>query len=655
MMRKLSRLLALFLLLSLILSCVAMANPETQEPGEPDAPATPEDPAEPDAPEDPTEPEAPEYVFPDDWSRDALIFAVENGILAGDENRNLHPADNITRAEMAAVLVRLLGATKSVDLSAYTDVPEDAWYYKELSAAVAAGIFGGVSDTQMNPGANITREQAVVVLCRAFGIVSMERELYKEFSDGGGISAYARDSVSSMREMEMVNGYSDGSFLPQNPITRAEVAQLLYNIFDVIADSPEELPESGWALYRGTEALPDTMTLDGTLILGQNTPSPISAADWSITEALILRTGEDTQAKLGGLSVEKLVCAPLSGSVEADAQTVCLWGKGTSYVGSAQKLICVDGSHSAKGSYDTLELRAGKLILEGEVSHVSLLDHTHLTLNGTAQNISVDGRGVIVDGSGHAAYILINFGDFDISVSYDEMDDDWYQEYQKEHDNALNVVQTMRVACTVQKDTALYKSTNGTDLIRSLPAGTIVYNEWHPAGDWFYASLEDGTKGWIPRWDCYIPDDTVTTDGTLDYSKATKEGFVDLMGYDSKTEYLIWVSRYTQKVIVYQGSQGDWEVIQTFPCSSGENNTPTPEGIYEIYDRTGRWNFDFYYVNDVSIFSGGHAFHSILMNYNGSVYDDRVGIPLSHGCIRMLPDDCAYIYDLPEGTRVIVY
>ena len=91
-------------------------------------------------PEKPETPEKIEYVYPDDWSRDALMFAVENGILAGDENHNLNPRSNITRAEMAAVLVRLLGATQETSLSALTDVLEGAWYVKELSAAVKAGI-----------------------------------------------------------------------------------------------------------------------------------------------------------------------------------------------------------------------------------------------------------------------------------------------------------------------------------------------------------------------------------------------------------------------------------------------------------------------------------------------------------------------------------
>ena len=60
-------------------------------------------------------------------------------------------------------------------------------------------------------------------------------------------------------------------------------------------------------------------------------------------------------------------------------------------------------------------------------------------------------------------------------------------------------------------------------------------------------------------------------------------------------------------------------------------------------------------MNKITVFHGGHAFHSILYKYDGSIYNNRVGVSLSHGCIRMLPDDVNYIYNLPLHTRVVVY
>ncbi len=730
---------------------------EAEEPTEPDQePTEPsEDPTEPS--EEPTEPE---YEYPDDWSRPALMFAVENGILKGDANHNLNPTNNITRAEMAAVLTRMLGSTGSADLSVFTDVDPNAWYCKELSAAVAAGIFNGTTATTFAPNAPITREQAMVVLSRSFGIATVNSEAYTQFTDGKTVSEYARFAVGAMKEMGLVNGYTDGSVQPLKTITRAEVAQLLFNIFDTIANTPEEITGEGRILYRGTDPLPEELTVEGSLILAQGTAPDLSVTNWNIGEALVLRTQDGLDLDLSGLTAKQLViCA--EGKVSSSIDQVWLGGSGVEYTGDATYLGSLLGSHKATGNYGIVLIRGGsvdidgtapilemnsntsaklnsscetvtmeqkatlyldgscstvtmsnltvlemtgscdslktgilaratihgncitaemgpsstltlggnsqsihmggfsKLIAKGHVDLIVMAAEDSLILDGTADKIEVEKVDATLEGTGRAKLITIYDSGCKCTLAADKINNIWYDTYGRDYENALKEVQTMRVACTVLRDTFLCGNQNLTNYLTPLPKGAIVYNEWHPAGDVFKVSYTDKNgkywQGWTDRWACDIPDDTITTNGALDYSDATKEGWVDAKGYDSATDYLVWISRYTQKVIVFQGSKGNWKVIKTMPCSSGANNTPTPAGSFTIYSRTGRWNFDYYYVNNVSIFNGGHAFHSILMNYNDTVYDDRVGIPLSHGCIRMLDEDCNYIYKLPMGTRVIVW
>ena len=96
-------------------------------------------------------------------------------------------------------------------------------------------------------------------------------------------------------------------------------------------------------------------------------------------------------------------------------------------------------------------------------------------------------------------------------------------------------------------------------------------------------------------------------------------------------------------------------MIHTFRCATGTNYTPTPAGTFEIYDHTGRWDQEKYYVGYVSIFNGNHAFHSVLTKYDGTMYDGRVGIPLSLGCVRLIHEEARYIYNLPMYTRVVIY
>ncbi len=602
------------------------------------------------------------YEFPDDWSRNALIFAVENGIFAGDENRDLHASSNITRAEMAAVLVRLIGATETTDLSAYTDVDPNAWYHRELSAAAAAGIFGGTSATTMDPLKPLTREQAIVVLSRAFGIVTEDRDAWKDFDDGRKFSDYAKDCLCAMKVVGAAKGYSDNTFIPQGHITRAEVASLLYNLFDVIADTPDEIPESGFVLYRGSEALPQELTLDGTLIVGLAVDPEITVSSWRISEALILRTGSGTKADLSGLETKKLVCAPQGGEISGKADSVWLWGNGCSFSGTCtDTLYVVDNAFAVDGTVNNIEIRKGRLTFNGEANEIRLAADTHLTLNGNAKKVVFGGMNAAVDGSGYADTIVANRANCSYSAAYGDIDDSLYWSYYKEHDSALQTVQTQRVPCTVLKDTSLYSDQYLTGYICPVPKGTIVYNEFHPAGDSFQVTYTDANgnarSGWLPRWDCYIPDEEIVTwDSELDYSDATKEGFVNLKNYTSKTDYLIWINRYTQRVIIFTGYKGEWKVYKTFICSTGANNSPTPQGVYQIEAHYGTWYFDYYLVYTATGFYGDTAFHSTLYNFDGSPFDDRVGIPLSHGCIRMRDEDAKFIYDnMPFGTTVVVW
>lgn len=660
-MRVLFRIGAALLIICMMISVFSMAEPPEDEtlPEEPPMeeiiPPDPTEETQPEVSEEEIEPEE-EYIYPNDWSRNALIFAVENGIFKGDKDRNLNPDQNITRAEMAAVLVRLLGATETTSLSAFADVSSTAWYYGELSAAVACGIFGGTSANAMQPNQPITREQAVVVLCRAFGIVSNNFEAYKEFSDKGSVSAFARDSVSAMRVRGFVNGYSDGSFQPKKSITRAEVAQLLYNIFDVVADTPEEITTEGTIIYRGAEELPQQLDISGTLIIGQAAQQVIAPQSWNISYSLVLRTGKDTQADLSCVQTEKLVCAMISGMVTAPPRNeLYLGGTSCDYFGDASTITVVGGDHSFTGNSSLIYLRGGSLIHNGNTGDIYMQGSTALELNGLADYISVDGDRVKISGNGKAAYIVISYEHRDITLAYDEMKDIWYETYGAEHDNALNVVQTQKIPCKVLYDTVLYTNFNMNTVLCNVKAGTIVYNEYHPKDEKMYVSLPDGTKGYINRWLCDLPLNMVTTNGNLDYSKATKEGFVDLMGCRSATQYLIWVSKYTQKVMVFTGTKGDWNLIKTFPCATGTNNTPTPAGSSQTFGHEARWYYSDHCIDNVTYFNGWHAFHTVLMNYDGTFYNATVGVPMSHGCVRLLPEAALYIYNLPLCTGVIVY
>ncbi len=130
---------------------------------------------------------------------------------------------------------------------------------------------------------------------------------------------------------------------------------------------------------------------------------------------------------------------------------------------------------------------------------------------------------------------------------------------------------------------------------------------------------------------------------------------VNSLGISSRTPYLIWISKSEYKVRVYLGEQYNWELINTFDCAIGAPNTPTITGQYEYIERLSSWDYDTYYVGPVMRFYNGYALHSTLLYYGGGEYDGRVGVKISHGCVRLHPEDINWLVSyVPIGTKIYI-
>ncbi len=129
---------------------------------------------------------------------------------------------------------------------------------------------------------------------------------------------------------------------------------------------------------------------------------------------------------------------------------------------------------------------------------------------------------------------------------------------------------------------------------------------------------------------------------------------VNQWNISSDTDYMVWVDKSEYTVRLFEGSKNNWKLIHTAPCGIGAPSTPTITGSFRYIERT-RWNYNTYYVGPVLRFHNGYALHSTLLNYDGTEYDGRVGIKLSHGCIRMHPEDINLIANtIPLYTRIYI-
>lgn len=139
--------------------------------------------------------------------------------------------------------------------------------------------------------------------------------------------------------------------------------------------------------------------------------------------------------------------------------------------------------------------------------------------------------------------------------------------------------------------------------------------------------------------------------------KSAAEGTANSNNLDSYTKYLIIASLKEQRVYIFNGSNDNWKLINTFPCTSGAAGTPTITGHFFVQGKgpsfkTGNNVVCKYYTQ----IQGNYLFHSILYDEKGNVVDGTLGASLSHGCMRLALQNAKYIYDnIPMGTAIWIY
>ena len=130
-------------------------------------------------------------------------------------------------------------------------------------------------------------------------------------------------------------------------------------------------------------------------------------------------------------------------------------------------------------------------------------------------------------------------------------------------------------------------------------------------------------------------------------------------GYSSNTNYLILVNRSLHKVAIYRRSEGLWSPIKKWYCGDGKSSTPTIEGNFTVGIKMLYFDSGSARCWYATQFCGNYLFHSVLYYQNSwpaSVMDGRVGVGVSHGCVRLQVDNAEWIYDnIPRVTKVIVY
>lgn len=164
--------------------------------------------------------------------------------IIGYEDGTVRPGANITRAEVATIFFRLLTDETRESYwsqsSGFTDVASGAWYNNAVSTLTRAGILDGYEDGSFRPNASITRAEFTKIAVSFFKHVGgASSNPFNDVPD----SAWYAEFVKAAAELGLIDGYEDGTFRPNAPITRAEACTIVNRTLGRAPDKDNLLPE----------------------------------------------------------------------------------------------------------------------------------------------------------------------------------------------------------------------------------------------------------------------------------------------------------------------------------------------------------------------------------------------------------------------------
>ncbi|QOS99781.1 S-layer homology domain-containing protein [Brevibacterium sp. JNUCC-42] len=171
----------------------------------------------------------------DHWAYEAITDMAKKGVIDGYSDGSFRPNSKVTRAEFAKIMIAASGiklGDKSSISQTFKDVPRSHWAftYVENAKPYLTGYKSG-STYNYKPDQNAVREDIAVALVRLLGYdqsKSAKESLLNQFKDKEKISYNLRSFIAIALDNDLIKGFNDGTFRPQDAITRAEAASLLY-------------------------------------------------------------------------------------------------------------------------------------------------------------------------------------------------------------------------------------------------------------------------------------------------------------------------------------------------------------------------------------------------------------------------------------------
>lgn len=351
------------------------------------------------------------------WGKDSIDRWTSVGVLNGKGEGVFDPDGSMTRAEFAQMLANMLGYSKKSAAGTFGDVAADAWYADAILKLAAAGVMTGDGAGNANPNAQITREEAAVMLCRAFSI-QPKPGASLDFADADSVSGWARDAVATLAELGMMNGVGNNQVAPQLNINRASVATLVDNmVAEYVTENKTISGEVNGVVVVAADAnvTLENATLEVPLVVAPKAEGAeviltgTTAASDVVVDAANAKVSVEKDAAVDNVSVAG---SNANVAVAGKAETVAVEAANAK-VEVAGTVSTVDVANDAAGS--SVNVNQGASV--GSVTAGAANANVNVAQDATVDKVTVSGAGTKVDVNGTVSNVTVAEGANNATVS----------------------------------------------------------------------------------------------------------------------------------------------------------------------------------------------------------------------------------------------
>lgn len=201
----------------------------------------------------------------DHWAKDAISYLKDEQITTGYADGSFGVNKSITRAEAATLLVRAMNLDlTNEEKPSFADVSEENIFYPYITTIASKNIMNGRSAGVFQPNSTLTRAEMAAILVNAFELKSIRNHMFTDVKQ----THWAYEAIQILASNGLTSGYKDGTFKPDSAITRAEFASLLVRVLQLQPDEivkDEQLDESSsLEIEEVTEDITDNVIEDTT-------------------------------------------------------------------------------------------------------------------------------------------------------------------------------------------------------------------------------------------------------------------------------------------------------------------------------------------------------------------------------------------------------